>query len=107
VGEDSLLERPELGPRFKAEFVLERLAAAAVDIERVGVAPAAVQSEHQLPEELLTMGVEVDEALEFSNHVTVLAEQQIGVETVFERPHALFLQARSFALREWLMCNVG
>ena len=106
MGEDSLLERPELGSGFEAEFILERLAAAAVDIERVGVAPAAVESEHQLPEQPLTVGVAADEALEFADHVAVMAEQQVGVETVLERPQALFLQARHLALREWLICQI-
>ena len=67
-------ERPELGPGFKAELILERLAAAAVDLQRVGVAPATVQGEHQLAEQPFTVRVETDEAPELAHHVTVIAE---------------------------------
>ncbi len=71
------------------------------------MAPAPVQSEHQLPQQPLTGGVHADEHLELADHRTVLAEHQVGVDTILQRSQAHFLQARDLAVSERLIGQIG
>ena len=71
------------GPGASPSSSLEHLAASAIHIKRVGLAPASIQREHQLPQQPLTMGVQFDESLE-------LADQHRG-----ERPSARSASNRS------------
>ena len=48
VGEDRLVEVMELGARLDPELLDEDLAGVAVGLQRVGLAAAAIQREHQL-----------------------------------------------------------
>ena len=48
VGEDRVVEVVELGARFDPELLDEDLAGVAVGLQRVGLAAAAVEREHQL-----------------------------------------------------------
>ena len=48
MGEDRLVEVVQLGARLDPELLDEDLAGVAVGLQRVGLAAAAVQREHQL-----------------------------------------------------------
>ena len=107
MGEDPLLERSQLGARFQPELVIQRLAASAIHIKRVGVAPASVQSEHQLSQQPLPVGVQSHESLELANQPAVMTEHEVGVDTVLKRGQPRFLQARNLALSERLVRQIS
>ena len=57
VREDRLLEPPELRPRLEPQLVGEHAPRLLERLERVGLAAAAVERQHQLPPEPLPEGV--------------------------------------------------
>ena len=107
MGEDPLLQRSQLRAGFEPELVVECFATFAIRGERVGLAPAPVQRQHQLPQQPLTVGVHGDERLELADHIAVVAEHQVGLDPVLQRGQARVLQARDLALSERLIREIG
>ena len=64
LGENRLLELPQALARLDPELVGQGAAGVAVGLQRVGLAVAAVQREHQLRAQALAVRVLGDEALE-------------------------------------------
>ena len=63
-------------------------------LERVGLAPGAVQGEHQLAVEPLAVRVLRDECLEVGDELVVPAEREVGLHALLERDQPQLLQAR-------------
>ena len=85
VVEDRLLERLQAPARFEAEVASKSHRAAAVDLERVGLPACAVEGEHQLLEEVLTVRVLLDEPLELRDEPAMRSELELCVDSRLER----------------------
>src|SRR5207244_104819 len=78
VAEDRALELLELRARLDPELVHEQPATLAVARERVGLAPAAVEREHQLPPQPLAQRLVLDEPFELGDEAIVATELELG-----------------------------
>ena len=107
MSEDPLLELSQLGTGFQPEFVIQRLAASAIHIKRVGLTPASIKRQHQLPQQPLTVGVQYDECLQLADHIPVVAEHLVGLDPVLQRGQSRFLQACDLARSERLVREIG
>ena len=81
LGEDRLVQAPQLGAGLDADLFDERGARIAVGLERLRLATAAVQREHALGVQPLAQRMLVDQRLELADHLAVAA----GVEVVVDR----------------------
>ena len=82
------------GPRLDADLLDERPPRVAVDLERLGLAPAAVEREHQLPGQPLAVAVMGDEVLQLAHELGVAPGGQVGVHAQLERGQPLLLEPR-------------
>ena len=105
--EDALLEGSQLASRLKAEFVVERLTASAIDLQRLGLPSAAVQRKHQLPAQRFTMWMQGDERLELANQSPVLTAHEISFDTVLERRVPGLFEACDLDAGERLVRHIG
>ncbi len=99
--QDRPLELLERGARLEAELVGEDAARVAVDLERVGLPPAAVEGEHALLEEPLAVGMLGRERLELGDDGVVPAAGELGVESELERREPQLLEPLG------LRCSAG
>ena len=88
VAEDLQLELAKRRPRLQPEHLDERLAAAPVGGERVGLPTAAVEGEDELAEQPLTRGMVGDERLELRHERRPLAALELGRDPLLDRRHA-------------------
>ncbi len=102
VGEDRALERAQPGRRVDAELLVERPAVRLVGGQRVGLAPAAVEREHQLPAQALAQRVARDLQLELGDHVGMEPERQVGLDPVLQAGEPQLLQPHALGERERL-----
>ncbi len=105
--QDRPLQLPQMLSRLDPELLDQRPPRVLVGLERLGLALAAVEGEHQLPSEALAVGVLADQRLELTDQLRVLAERQLGIRQIFERRHSQILQAADLELDERLACEVG
>ncbi len=102
LGEDGELEPTQLGPRLDRERVHERLTTCAVDLERLGLPPGAVEREHQLAPRALPERVRRDERVQLLEDVRVMPEGEVGLDPVLERREAQLLEPIGGLRRERL-----
>ena len=88
LGQDRGLQALELRARVEAEVLHQRVPRAPVGLERVGLAPGAVQREHQLRVQALAVGVLGREALELADDLGVAAEREVVRDPLLERLQA-------------------
>ncbi len=81
------MQAPQLRPRLDPGLLHERPVRRAVGRKRVGLAPAAVAGEHQLPVQPLARGMLGDEHLELRRQLGVPAEAELGLDAVLDRAH--------------------
>src|SRR5207244_5216802 len=105
--EDPAFQVAERGRGFEAEFLDERLAGPAVEVERLRLPPVSVEGDHQLAARPLAQRVVPDERFELREDLRVPAELELGVEALLERDEPQFLQARDRGLGERLVGEVG
>ena len=79
MAEDRPLELAELRARLDPELVAELRMGAAIRLECVGLALRAVQSEHQLPPDLLAVGMPGDQRRELRDECNVVTERKPGL----------------------------
>jgi len=77
-----------------------------VDLQRVCLAPAAIQREHELRGEALAPRMRGDERLQLADQPAVLAEPQLGIDSRLERSKAQLLQPPDLSQRELLVRDV-
>jgi hypothetical protein len=106
AGQDLRLQGPELTPRLEAELLDGVPPAVAVDLQRVGLASAAVQREHQLTPQPLAQRVRPQERLELDDHLPVPAERQVGIDPALQRRQPQLLEPRDLVLGERLVGEV-
>ena len=83
--EDRLLEPPELGPRLEPELVREHPPRLLEDLERIRLAPAAVERQHQLPPQPLAERVVGERRTKGRHELAMLAERERDLELLLER----------------------
>ncbi len=93
VGEDRFLQPPELRPRLEPELLGEDAPGLLERLERVGLAAAAVEREHQLPPEPLAEGVVCERRPQRRRELPVLPERKPGLEVLLLRVDAERLEA--------------
>jgi hypothetical protein len=105
--QDRVLERPQLRARLDAEVARELLACVLVGVERLRLAPAAVEREHQLGDEPLAGRMLGDEPAQLRDELGVTAGSGIGLDARLQRGELLLLEPRDLGRRERLVGEVG
>ena len=85
VREDRLLQPPELRPRLEPQLVAEHATGLLERLQRIGLATAAVERQHQLPPEPLPEGVVRERRTERRRELSMLAEREPDLEVLLER----------------------
>jgi hypothetical protein len=106
LAEDRLLEAPQLGAGLDAELVDQRAARVAVDVERLRLAAAAIERQHQLATRAFAERVLGHERLELPDELGMTARLQVGVHAVLERGEPQALEAGDLRSREVLVREV-
>lgn len=86
LAQDRLLQVAQALARLDPELFDEALPCLLVDLECLGLAAGAVESEHQLRAEALSQGVLAHQELELANEIGVAAKRQVDVDTFLDRP---------------------
>ena len=84
VREDRLLESPQVGAGLERQLRREHPPRLMERLERVGLAAAAVQREHQLPPQPLPERVLLERLTNRGDDVVVIAQRERGLELLFE-----------------------
>ena len=105
--EDALLEGSQLGSGLEPKLVVERLTASAIDLERLRLPSAAVERDHQLPAQPLTVGVQSDERLELADQSSMLSAYEIRLDAVLERAVPGLFQPCDLPCGERLVRQIG
>ena len=105
--EDRLVQPPQLGAGLDADLLDERRARVAVGLERLGLAPGAVQREHPLRVQPLAQRVLGDERLELADHLGVPAGREVGVDRHLGRAQPQLLEPADLGGGERLVGDVG
>ena len=82
------------------ELLDEDLARVAVGLQRVGLAAAAIQREHQLRVQALAPRVHARELLKLRDQLGVAPVGQVGLDAQLQRGHALLLEPGDLGRRE-------
>jgi hypothetical protein len=97
----------QLAGGLDADLLDERPARRAIGLERLGLATAPVQRQHQLAAEALAKRLFGDRGLQLCDDVLVAAEHQLRFDASLERRPAPLLEPRDLGLRERLVREVG
>ena len=92
--EDPLLERSERRGRHEPELLVEGPPQILQRRQRVRVAAAAIQREHELRPRALAERLAGDERLELGRHGGVVPERQLGVDAILDAVEAQLRQTR-------------
>ena len=106
MAEDVALERLQLGRRVEAQLVGQHPPGVPVRGERVGLAPAAVERQHQLRAQRLAQRMLPDQRLQLGHQLGMTAEGEVGLDALTQARQAQLLEALSLAGGEWLVAHV-
>ena len=93
--------------RFEPQLLGKQVAEVTVDRERIGLAVAAVQREHELPVETLPQGLLRGQALQFADQLASGAEGQIGFDALLDTVKAQLFEPCDFCLGEGIEPEIG
>ena len=96
----------QLGRGLQPQLVRQHLARIAVGGERVGLATAAVERQHQLRAQRLAQRMLRHERLQLADQVRMAAEREVGVDARAEADEAQLLEALGRTGRERLVADV-
>ncbi len=105
--EDRPLEVAQRPARLDAELLHQRAARRLVGVERVALAAAAVEAQHQLPLEALAERVLRRQGLQLPGERRMPAAGEVGVEAALQRDQPQIVEPRDLRLRERLVGEVG
>jgi hypothetical protein len=106
VSQDALLQSAELVVRLQSELARQRPAGVPVDRQRIGLAPRAVQREHQLSAEALVQRMLGDELFQLRNDRVVSTELEVGVDSPLEQLEPQLLEAEDLRPCERHVCEL-
>ena len=106
LGEDVVVQAPEVGSRLDADLFHERGARVAVGLERLGLPAAAVEREHPLAVHVLAQRVLGGQRVELADHLGVSPGLQVGVDRHLGGAQAQFFEAADLGGRERLLGEV-
>ena len=101
------MQLPKLCARLNPELVHEDLARPPVGVERVRLAAAAVEREHQLSVQALAPRVLARELSELADQFSVVAGGEVGLDPQLDRAEPLLLEPGDLVSREWFVGEVG
>ena len=99
--------RRSSGDGLEAELLVQPSPAARVDLQRVGLAPAAIEGQHEQAEEPFARGMLGSQLLELGDDERVLPRRQARVEALFQGGEAQLLEPCDLSLRERLERDIG
>ena len=105
--EDRAVQGLELRPWFDPELLDECPARIVIGRERLGLAAAPVEREHQLTPEPLAQRLRADERLELRDELGVRPKLEIGGNPLLEHAQAQVLEPLDLRLRERLQLEIG
>ena len=94
------MQAPQLGARLDADLLDKRAPGRPVSLERVGLAPAAVQREHELSAQTLAQRMQRDQLPQLGHELAVRSDREIRFDAQLERGLALLVEAGDGGLRE-------
>src|SRR5436309_10046585 len=77
LGQDRVLQATEVLSRLESEFGQELAPALPINLQRLSLAAAAIEGEHELRPQSLAQGVLRDEGLELGHHPRVESQRQL------------------------------
>ena len=99
--------RLQLGARLDPDLLDQRLARLAVGLERLGLAPVAIEGEHALCVQALSQGLLGDQRLEPGDRLGVAPGGELGVDRQLDRPQVKLLEPADLGSGERLGGDVG
>ena len=105
--EDRLLQALELGPRTQAELGVERPHRIAVGVQRLALAPGAIQGQHQLGTQALPQRLPRHKRLELAHELDPATKREVGLDAVLDRGGPQLLEAGDLGRREGLERHIG
>jgi hypothetical protein len=102
LGQDRVLEAPQLRPGLDARLLDEHVAGAAVDLERLRLAAAAIQRQHELRRQPFARRVGGQQTPELAHDLQVPPGGEMGLGPRLQRRQALLLEPRDLRLGERL-----
>ena len=84
LDEDRLLHRPQLATGFETELVDQPAPGLAVGLQRVGLAAAAVERQHQLAAQALAKRVFRDQGLELTDQLRMASQFEVGGDPILQ-----------------------
>jgi hypothetical protein len=107
VRQDVLLEALKLRAGLETELLHEVAASISVCVERVRLAPRAVEGKHQLRPEALTERMTSDECAELAHQLAVTTCAEVRVDPRFVRLEARLLEPGARVERKTLAGEIG
>ena len=98
--EDGFLEALELVVRLEPELVVQQPPARAIDLERVRLAAAAIEGQHQLAAQTFPQWLLAHEPLELGNQLRVAPQRELGLDPLLARRQQLLFQPGSLGAGE-------
>ena len=94
------------GARLDPQLGEERAPCGAVGLERFGLPPRAIESQHKLPAQALTQRISRHERLELRHELVVVAERELRLDQIFLRPDVELVEPSNLFNRESLVGEV-
>ena len=107
LAEDRAIEGLQLRPWLDPELLDERSARIVIGRERLGLAAAPVEREHQLTPEPLAQRLRADERLDLRDELGVRPKLEVGGDPLLEHAEAQILEPVDLRLRERLQLEIG
>src|SRR6266496_1756047 len=105
--QDCLLDRLQARPRLEADLLDEIASRLPVDLQSLGLAPRAVEGDHQLAAQPLAERMLDDESLELGDKCLVLGEGQFRFDPFLERSEPQLFKPLDLDLCEGLEREVA
>ena len=87
VLEDRPLEPRQRRPGLEAQLLGQHAPAVPVDLQRLGLAPGAIQRQHQLRAQALAQRLARDGGLELGDQLGMAPARQVGLDAALQRDH--------------------
>jgi hypothetical protein len=106
LAQNPVLQSLQGGTRGNPEVLVERPVGFLVGLQRLCLAAAAVERQHELPAQALAKRVGADQGFQLTHQIRVGAECKVRVDAILDRSDPQLLQARDLALGEGLVDEV-